>query len=206
MTRWVQWHADYDRPGSPLARRLAVVQEYLRTAFDVPGPPRAVLSLCSGDGRDVTGVMADLPGRVRRAVLVENDPELAGRARRAADDHGLAHVEVRCQDAGAVGSFADVIPVDVLLLCGVFGNIHHETAKTVIGLIPDLVNTGGHVIWTRGGSHPDRRPEIRSFLRAAGLEEIAFTGDPEPFGVGLNRVGVAAPPTRPLPERLFHFV
>ena len=105
-----------------------------------------------------------------------------------------------------MGSFADVIPVDVLLLCGVFGNIHHETAESVIGSIPDLVNAGGYVIWTRGGSHPDRRPEIRSFFRAAGLEEISFTGDPEPFGVGLNRVGAAARRAGALPGRLFSFV
>jgi len=205
VSTWAQWHEDYDRPGSALARRLVVVQTYLRAALDALDDPAVVLSLCSGDGRDVIGVMAELPGRIRRAVLVENDPGLAGRARRTADDQGLAHVEVRCQDAGAVISFGDVIPADVLLLCGVLGNIRRRTAHSVIGLIPGLVRPGGYVIWTRGGSHPDRRPEVRRWFRSAGLEEVAFAGHPEPFGVGLNRLAIAARPSGPLPEILFSF-
>ena len=206
MESWAQWHEDYDRPGSALARRLVVVQTYLRAALDSLGAPPVVLSLCSGDGRDVIGVMADLPGGIRQAVLIEKDPGLAERTRRAADSQGLANVEVRCQDAGAVISFQDVVPVDVLLLCGVFGNIHRRTARSVIGQVPELVRDGGYVIWTRGGSHPDRRPEMRGWFRSAGLEETAFTGVPEPFGVGLNRVTRVDRPLGSLPKRLFSFV
>ena len=206
MKSWEQWHEDYERPDSPLARRLVVVQAYLRTALDAFGAPPVVLSLCSGDGRDVIGVMAGGQGVIGRAVLVEKDPGLGERARRAAGDHRLANLEVRCQDAGTVTSFGDVIPVDVLLLCGVFGNIPRPTVKSVIGLIPELVRAGGYVIWTRGGSQPDRRPEIRSWMRSAGLEEIAFTGDPEPFGVGLNRLTDVVSTSGSLPETLFSFV
>ncbi|HET6875111.1 MAG TPA: class I SAM-dependent methyltransferase [Acidimicrobiales bacterium] len=214
MGTWVDWHADYDRPGSSLSRRLEVVKERLRQALAANPPGATVLSLCSGDGRDVMPVVAENPGRVGRAVLVELDPILADRAKRAADQQMLSHIEVRGLDAGDVGSFADVLPVDVLLLCGIFGNIAHLDVKGVIAQIPKLLRAGGHVIWTRGGSQPDRRPEVRRWFLDAGLEEVGFDGEPEPYGVGLNRLPKPDPkaaPTadpdagRPLPARLFTF-
>lgn len=206
MGTWVEWHEAYEHPGSSLSRRLEVVTGRLRFVLQKAGPMPSILSLCSGDGRDVIGTLASHPDPVRRAVLVEADAALAARARRAADTHGLSAVEVRCRDAGAVASFVDLIPVDVLLLCGIFGNIEHAMVKRVVDLIPRLVTNGGFVIWTRGGSEPDRRPEIRKWFSDAGHEELAFDGAPEPFGVGLNRVtGPVTVPSTELPVRVFSF-
>jgi hypothetical protein len=52
---WHAWHHDYDEPGTPLARRLAAVQTQIRVALDAapPGPLHAI-SLCAGQGRDLT--------------------------------------------------------------------------------------------------------------------------------------------------------
>ncbi|MGK5684784.1 hypothetical protein [Actinoplanes sp. URMC 104] len=51
MTRdWVQWHEEYDVPGSSLARRLEVVRGHLRHLL---AGPRRVIGMCAGDGRDV---------------------------------------------------------------------------------------------------------------------------------------------------------
>src|SRR4029077_10115612 len=46
---WHAWHDDYDKPGTPLARRLAAVQDQIRVALDAapPGPLHAI-SLCAG--------------------------------------------------------------------------------------------------------------------------------------------------------------
>ena len=97
------------------------------------------------------------------------------------------------------------LPVDVLLLCGIFGNISDAGIQTTIGAAPSLVVGGGVVIWTRGGFEPDLRPRVRGWFTEAGHEEIAFDGDPETFGVGVKRVarhrGVG-----PLPPRLFTFL
>jgi hypothetical protein len=126
---WAAWHAAYGDPSSPLTGRLRQVGQWLSEAFDraPPGPVRLV-SLCAGQGRDVIGV---LPGHPRRddvrAVLVEADPLLAEAARGAAAEAGLAQVEVREADAAAVASFADALPADVLLLCGIFGNVSRGT-------------------------------------------------------------------------------
>lgn len=204
---WHAWHEAYDDPTSSLARRLAVVRRRLTMALDAPGQQR-LLSLCAGDGRDVISVLADREAALPvSAVLVEQDEDLARRALEAATSRRLSAVEVRCADAGGPSSFADLLPVDVLLLCGIFGNIDHEQVKEVIDVVPQMLVNGGFVIWTRGGSDPDRRPEIRRWFRAAGLAEIAFHGAPEAFGVGVNRlVSPSEAPERPLPSRLFTFV
>ena len=61
---WHAWHDDYDKPGTPLVRRLAAVQDQIRVALDAapPGPLHAI-SLCAGQGRDLIGVLARHPRR-----------------------------------------------------------------------------------------------------------------------------------------------
>jgi hypothetical protein len=205
VRNWVNWHHDYDRPGSSLSRRLKVVHSRLSDALDLVGSEPVVLSLCAGDGRDIIPLLRDQPGRVGRVVLVELDRTLAERGRLAARAAGLTVVEVRCADAGAVDSFTDVLPVDILMLCGIFGNIDHTQVKNIIEVSPCLMRWGGCVIWTRGGSEPDRRPEARRWFTEAGFEELAFDGDPEPYGVGLSRMMRSNPPVQGMPPRLFRF-
>jgi hypothetical protein len=202
---WVDWHGAYEQPESSLARRLEVVRKRLRTALEQVGPSATILSLCSGDGRDVIGTLTDYPNPTGRVVLVEIDPKLASRAIEAAEAQKLTGVEVRCNDAGAVESFVDVLPVDVLLLCGIFGNIDHSAVKRVVESVPNLVRVGGYVIWTRGGSEPDQRLEIRNWFKEAGFEELAFDGAPEPYGVSLNRITAPRRSQPRLPETLFTF-
>lgn len=113
---------------------------------------------------------------------------------------------MRCADAGAPRAFADVLPVDVLLLCGIFGNVAEADVRQVIGALPGLVVPGGTVVWTRGGGDPDRRHQVRAWFGEAGCEEVAFDGAPERFGVGVHRLPPARPGRAvPLPDRLFTF-
>lgn len=60
----------------------------------------------------------------------------------------------------------------------------------------------------QGVSEPDRRTEIRRWFVAAGLEEVAFEGAPERFGVGMNRQLSAGVPSSAChaSDRLFTFV
>lgn len=202
---WIKWHEDYEIPGTPLSRRLDVVRSRLHEALDAVGPGPALLSLCAGDGRDVISVLRNQPREMKRVVLVELDQTLAESAEQAAYAAGLSFLEVRRRDAGIVSSFIDVLPVDVLMLCGIFGNVEHTRIKDVVDFVPCLVRQGGYVIWTRGGSEPDRRPEIRRWFTEAGLLEISFAGAPEPYGVGLCRMTRPSLPTDHLPATLFRF-
>ena len=58
----------------------------------------------------------------------------------------------------------------------------------MIAALPMLLADHGFVIWTRGASDPDMRPQIRDWFTGAGWSELSFDGAPEPFGVGLNQM------------------
>lgn len=196
MRDWVAWHEGYDDPTSRLSARLALVKQHLAAALDraAAGPVRLV-SLCAGEGRDVIGV---LPAHPRRddvtAVLVEADPVLAGRARDRAAAAGLERAEVRQGDASRVAGFAGALPADVLLLCGIFGNVSAADIERTAAAAPALCAPGATVIWTRHRRAPDLTPQIRAWFTAAGFEEIAFgtpASAPETgVGAGVLRPGV----------------
>lgn len=209
-THWLDWHREYDDPQSSLSRRRRVVQRHLHRAIDErAGRPAdlGLISLCAGDGRDVLRVLASSDaGRRTRALLVELDPTLAERARTAAAELGLDGVDVRTADAGAAAVYAAHAPADVVLACGVFGNVAAEDAIATIAALPALVADGGTVIWTRGrpGDGTEPSTELRAAFGRHGFTEVAFTApDDARFRVGVHRRGYA--PAGPLPARLFTF-
>ncbi len=201
MRDWVAWHDAYDDPSSTLSARLKLVQTHLADALDhAPAGPVRLVSLCAGQGRDVIGV---LPWHPRRddvsAVLVEANPDIAGMARAEAAEAGLPQVDVRHGDAGQAASFTDAVPADVLMLCGIFGNVSEADIERTVATAPAFCSPGATVIWTRHLRPPDLSPRIRVWFAAAGFEEVAF-GTPESApraGVGVARLrgpaGAAVP-------------
>ncbi len=186
---WYDWHERYDTPGSDLARRLAVVQRQIGLALDgaAPGPLRA-LSMCAGQGRDLIGALAGHPRRHDvTARLVELDPRNAAFAARAAETAGLDRVEVRVGDAAPIDQYADLAPADLVLVCGVFGNVSDADVEATIGHLGALCVTGGTVIWTRHREPPDLVPDICRWFAAQGFR-LRWLSDPEAgFGVGVHR-------------------
>lgn len=206
MRDWLEWHEAYAEPDSPLSRRLLVVQEQVTEALALLGDdsPLRVLSLCAGDGRDLLPVLARLRPD-SEALLVELEPTLCEKARSRAAALGLRRVSVSCRHAGETAAFSGFVPVHLLLLCGVLGNVSEQDARRLVTALPALVSAGGLVVWTRGGRPPDRRPAMRRIFSEAGFEELSFTGEPEPFGVGLSRRAKARSPELP-GGTLFDFV
>lgn len=205
---WRVWHDAYADPASAQSRRLAVVRRRIGEALDASAGPVSILSLCAGDGRDLVPELAARPGRAVSAVLVELDEHLADGARARVAAAGV-NVEVRTADAGSTRTFADVVPVDLLLLCGIFGNVTGADIRRTVDAVPALLTPGGTAIWTRGRfADGDLRPQVRRWFVEAGMEEVAFDGAPERFGVGVARAGDADRPVRrhaPVPARLFAF-
>ena len=203
---WHEWYAEYDDPDSNLSRRLRVVVGAIRAALDrAPEGRVRVLSLCAGDGRDVVLAALDHPRRGDlHGLLVEKDDRLAATAQARALDAGL-DLAVVCGDAGSTASVADAVPVDLLLLCGIFGNISDRDIRTTVAAVPSLCATGATVVWTRHRREPDLTPSIRTWFDEAGCEAVDFvSGGPGRFGVGVERfIGTTTPLA--VPATLFEF-
>ena len=200
---WHEWHRAYDRPDSPLSLRLATVQRRITDVLDSapPGPVR-IISMCAGQGRDLLGVLATHPRRDDvSGRLVELDPDLAGVARANAP----AGVEVLCADAGACASYEGAVPADLVLVCGVFGNISDCDIARAIDSLPALCVSGATVIWTRHRGAPDATPRTRALFAAAGFDEVAFDAPGEVlYAVGTQRLVTSPRPFEPA-RRLFEF-
>ena len=203
---WHAWHEEYDDPTSSLSRRLAVVRDELAAVLADRTGPVALLSLCAGDGRDTLPVLADSQASVS-AVLVELDPDLAEAARREAAALGL-DVDVRTDDAGLVAAWLDVVPVDVLMLCGVLGNVSDDDVRRILAAAALMLQRGGTVIWTRAND-PDAAEDpsevVRRRLLDAGWQERSFVKpDDASFRVGVHTwQGIAS---GILADRVFAFV
>ena len=187
-SHWVRWHQPYQDPGSALSERLRIVQSMVCDALDdTLGPaldegvaarrsPVRVVSLCAGQGRDVIDVVATHPRAEEvTALLVELDPALAGFARGRAARAGLAdRVRVVVGDAARCSWYAADVPADVVLLCGIFGNVSDTDIAGTIGAMRGFCAPGGHVVWTRHRRPPDATPAIRAEFAASGFTELAF--------------------------------
>ena len=205
---WVRWHAHYDDPRSDLAQRLRVVQMRVAQAIESTGlGPIRLISACAGQGLDVIG---PLTGHARaddvRALLVEMDGDNVAVARERAAAAGLSAVEVVQGDASITSVYRDALPADVLLLCGIFGNISHDDMRRTVAATSSLCAPGADVVWTRHRRPPDQTPCIRDLFAQAGFDEVAFDSPGEDrFAVGTHRL-VADPLPFDDDLRLFTFL
>ena len=205
---WVQWHSAYDDPDSSLSRRLSIVQRLIRDAVDTaPSGPIRMLSLCAGDARDIAGALKDHPrAQDSSGELIELDARLVQDAQANVAAAGVA-LDARCGDAADTEAFASVVPVDVLLLVGIFGNVTEEDVATTIRAVPAICRSGATVIWTRHRREPDLTPRIRQWFEAANCSPIDFfSPGPASFAVARERFMPGGPAhALALPARLFTF-
>ena len=205
MTDWVAWHDAYADEHSDLSRRLRIVRDLVRDAL--PRRPRTtvrVVSICAGRGDDLVPVLRDHECAPHaRGRLVELDPDNAQALRQAVRAAGL-ELEVVEGDAGDLAVYDGAVPADLVLLCGVLGNVSDEHARTIVRSMPQLCATGARVIWTRARRPPDLTPRIREWFAGAGFAELAFVAPEDAvFSVGMARYTDAPQPLGR--GRLFRF-
>jgi hypothetical protein len=207
-TDWVAWHRDYADPTSALSQRLGAVVARTRDSLDVlPTGPVRLISSCAGQGLDVLAALeghprsADVVGR-----LVEADPHNSSVSARAFAAAGLGAIESVCGDASTTDAYVGSDPADLMLLCGIFGNISDEDVRNTVVHASMLCSPGAHVIWTRHRREPDLTPSIRRWFDESGFEEVAFDSP----GPGMWSVGAHRLVSEPVPlrqgVRLFTFI
>jgi hypothetical protein len=164
--------------------------------------------MCAGRGQDLIGPLATHPRREDvRALLVELDPDIAEAARQAAAAAHLSGIEVVTADAALPSVYAPVVPVDLALVCGVFGNISDDDIRRTIAYLPSMLRPEGRVIWTRHREAPDLTPTIRDWFSGYGFSEVAFDFEPGyHYGVGTHKLVDEPAAAAPEPDaKLFTF-
>ena len=184
---------------------MEIVQRHIGSFLDgFAGSPVRVISMCAGEARDLLGAVEGQGRRDLVGRLVELDPGLAAVARQGCEALGLGGVKVVVGDAGKSDVYAGATPADLVLVCGVFGNISDADIERTVCALPSLCAPGATTIWTRHRTPPDVTPAIRGWFVESGFEELAF--DPVPDAPGSVGVARYAGEPRPLVEqRLFTF-
>ena len=189
---WFDWH-DLYQTSPRLQQRLEIVRNYIATSLTAqPAGPIQIVSVCAGDGRDLLGTLINHPrARDVSARLVELNPQLVERGRATAVSAGLTNqIEFVNGDATHSSAYAGAVPADIVLVCGVFGNLADEAElRRLIRHLNVLARKDAFVVWTRGHTDGVAYSDIvRRQLQEAALEEVSFqltdTGD---MGVGLHR-------------------
>ena len=205
---YVAFHDRYDDPRSGLYLRLLVVQDLIGSVLDEapPGPVR-VISMCAGQGRDLIGVARrHRRGRDLTGLLAEADPRNVAAARHAIARDGLTGLTVEQADAGQSAAYQHAVPADLVLACGIFGNISHQDIERTIGFLPELCAPGATVLWTRHPEPEDMLATIQGWFAGAGFQPGPLVVPPGAlFGVGAARL-TGAPPTLRPGQRLFTFL
>jgi hypothetical protein len=206
-TDWSTWHAGYRDPDSILGQRLRIVKAFIAEFLKSRDGALRTVSLCAGQGLDLLDVLADDPRPERvNARLIELDPRLAASAKRRASEAELGGVEVLIADASCTDNLVGAVPADLVLACGVFGNISDDDVERTVRALPELCVEHGTVIWTRHTWPPDLTPQIRRWFGEAGFKELRFSSPgPESYSVGMNEL-VASPRPLQTGQRLFTFV
>lgn len=207
---WYEWHHAYDDAESTLARRLTVIQGWLRQALDqLPAGPVRLISLVAGQARDIEGALRDHPraGDVGGRI-VELDPRNADVARKSLSRVTGDRIEVVTGDAGQADAYLGAAPAELLVVVGLFGNIVNADVERTIRLLPGFAAPGAYVVWSRGGAREDRadlNPCVRRWFAEAGFTELEHTYIDGRQGLGFHRFS-GTPAPFPAKEKLFEFI
>jgi len=152
-------------------------------------------------------VLAGYPRRDHvSALLVELDPTNAAAAEASARAAGLAGLRVLQGDAALSDNYRDAVPAEIVLACGIFGNIPDKDIERTVRALPQFCARGATVLWTRGrwGDNDPTR-SIRRWFSESGFEEVLFEApDDTPYSLGVARL-TGGPPPLELGVTLFRF-
>ncbi len=205
---WSDWPQEmYQRPC--YQQRLSKVQEHFRERLDsAPAGPIRVLSICAGDGRDVIGVLSSHPRRTDvTAHLVELDRKsVALGMRQAASARLEKSVSFICGDATQYATYKNIVPADIILVCGVWAHVPPDQRALLVAGIASLCKAGGAVIWTRGVlPGVNRLQQIQTHFAALSWEPVCVSLTPNRRWAVATYRYLGLPRELPVSGRFFRF-
>lgn len=207
LTDYESWHEKYAELGSALHLRLLVVQDAIALALDsLPAGPVRIISMCAGQGRDLLPAVA----RHRRGLdvigrLVEIDSRNVAHARAQIQHLGLQGLDVVEGDGGISDSYAGATPAELVLACGIFGNISDDEVRETIRCMPSMCADGGWVIWTRFPRSDGVVNKILDWFADVGYSTVRVVVPDIADMFGVCVVRLTAPPTPfRMGHRMFH--
>jgi SAM-dependent methyltransferase len=208
---WTHWYKHYDATPRIQARLRVVQRQIIEFVNECPAGPITIVSVCSGDGRDLVGALADHPRRNGVAAwLLDAHADTFDRGKEAARAAGLERqLHFVLADATRADSYRDIVPADLVLISGVLGHLRPDGVASLLSALPMLCKPGGGVILNRGLLLNDgarQVPAIRQILRSTGFEEMDYEVT-SADGFACLRARLAGP-SRPLDTDrvLFEFV
>jgi hypothetical protein len=163
--------------------RLESVQQHLIVCLDeAPRGPIRLISICSGDGRDVIGVLKTHQRRKdMSARLIELDRQSVVAGMREASLVGLQDtVRFFNRDATDYATYQGMAPADIVLACGVWGHVPTRERVGLTSALAGLCSPRGTVTWTRGISNGTARlREIESLFASSTWERVRITITPD---------------------------
>jgi hypothetical protein len=148
---WAKWHDNY-KVSPALKERLSIVRKHLsKCCISLPKGSIKIISICSGDGRDLLGLMEYHPRKQDvSALLVENNEELVDTGRKSIHEAGFeTQLKLVLSDATLFSTYDNYCPANIVLFSGVFGNVRVEETPNIIRNLRSLCNTDSYIIWTR---------------------------------------------------------
>lgn len=137
------------------------------------------------------------------ALLVELNPANVATARAAfANRPGI---EVQEGDASLTDQYVGRVPAEIVLACGIFGNVTLPDIERTVEFLPAFCAPGATLIWTRHRKEPDAVPGICDWFARAGFALEWLSDKDAGFGVGAHCYTGDLVPLPPA-ERMFTFI
>ena len=166
---WNDWHSIYDDKESAPYKRSIITQELVNNYLNIHKKNIIILSICSGQARDILPAIAGREDKDRiTTYLLDIDKDCLEYAQEYARIHDIPNVHTINKDASLKESYDDIPKADLIVICGLFGHLVPEDIAATALFLQTLIEDNATVIWSRNkffNDHSDRSEEHTSELQ-----------------------------------------
>jgi 2-polyprenyl-3-methyl-5-hydroxy-6-metoxy-1,4-benzoquinol methylase len=145
-TNWRFWNNEYNDKHSDLNKRLDVIKNNILTCFKELDNPN-ILSICSGQGRDILETILDNNIKYNNILLIDIDQDSINVAQEYISNNNMSRIITKTLDAGFIKNYNN-FRADLLLAVGFFGHLSFSDIENTIIKIKQLINNNSYIVWS----------------------------------------------------------